>query len=723
MAYIEEFRSQIEKRDFSKMMQLWHEYCQGDQVDGQEILDILTCLKASDFAKSFGKYVEAILPLLLAIEDEYTKTAALSQLFDLQSTNSEALYQLALDFVKSRYEKLPHYNDKLRLTGLRTHENFQGALSNFALLTHIQKGNFVYHTAGWGVGLITDCSFLREQLTIQFENLNGSKRDITFKNSFKTLEVLPSDHFLAMRYGSPDVIERIAKEEPARLIHQIIRDLGPKTGSEIKELLEGTVIDEEEYSKWWQATRAKIKKDPLIEKPEQAREPYRIRSEEICREGLIEKALKGKKSLSDKIASLHSTIKEYPELLKQKETSEQLASNLALFLSEATSDEDKCTCYLFLDVILNRPQPEKIMGVLKNIPSVDQFLSSTLEIQALKRRAILLAKQTLPNWGELGSKLLTKIEPSQLKDVVLKELISSENQAQAEKALFDLFDAPDSSPSTLLWFIQRQTDQDSPILIDQASREKSFEALLVLLQKLEAARVRGLNPSATKDFIKKVFTFLSDERYLNVRSVLRHSSPQFSQELILLASKCHSFSEQDVKLIRSLVEVVHPTTKKIQSIEPDHANIFWTTSEGYEKTRKYIEHVGTVEIIENAKEIEAARALGDLRENSEYKFALERRSRLQAELKQLSDQFNAARIITKNDIDLSKVGIGTRVTIENQQGLKTTYSILGPWEADPDNMVLSIQSKFVQAMLGKNLQESFSFKEEMFRILHIESSL
>lgn len=723
MAYIEEFRSQIEKRDFSKMMQLWQEYCQGDQVDGQEILDILILIKNSDFAKSFGKYVEAILPLLLSIDEEAIKSSALTHLFDLQTTNSEALYQLAIDFVKTRYEKLPHYNDKLRLTGLRTRENFQGALTNFALLNHFQKGNYLYHTAGWGVGLITDCSFLREQLTIQFENLKGSKRDITFKNGFKTLQVLPSDHFLAMRYGANKLLEEMAKEDPARLVHHIIRDLGPKTGSEIKELLEGFVIDEEEYSKWWQGARAKIKKDPLIEKPEQAREPYRILSEEVSKEGLIEKALKNKKTVYERLVSLYSTIKEYPELLKQKESLEEAAAAVNQILESSSTPEERATTYLFLDVVLNKPNQENIIGELKKIPSLDSFIALTLEIQALKRRAIMIAKTALNNWVEIGSKLLIKIEPAQLKDVVLKELIASGHESAAEKALFDLFDSPELSPSTLLWFLQRQTDQDAPLLSDQASRERSFEALLVLLQKLEAARIRGLNPSSTKELIKKAVSFISDERYLNVRSILRHSSLQFSQELILLASKCHSFSEHDLKLIKSLVEVVHPPSKKVHNNQQEDINVFWTTPEGYEKVRKRIEQVGTVEVVENAKEIEAARALGDLRENSEYKFALEKRSRLQAELKQLSDQFNAARIITKEDIDVSKVGIGTRVTIESQKGEQATYSILGPWEADPDKMVLSIQSKFVQAMLGKKIEESFSFKEEEFKILRIESSL
>ncbi len=45
-------------------------------------------------------------------------------------------------------------------------------------------------------------------------------------------------------------------------------------------------------------------------------------------------------------------------------------------------------------------------------------------------------------------------------------------------------------------------------------------------------------------------------------------------------------------------------------------------TEGYQKIKERVQHIGTVETVENAREIEAARALGDLRENSEYSLPL-----------------------------------------------------------------------------------------------------
>ncbi len=126
-------------------------------------------------------------------------------------------------------------------------------------------------------------------------------------------------------------------------------------------------------------------------------------------------------------------------------------------------------------------------------------------------------------------------------------------------------------------------------------------------------------------------------------------------------------------------------------------------------------------MVDNAKEIEAARALGDLRENSEYKFALERRSRLQSELRHLSEQISRARIITKDDILPEEVSIGSIVEVVNSQGKTMTYTILGPWDADPEKGVVSAQSKFAQAMAGLKKGDSFQFKEEEYQIVDLKN--
>jgi transcription elongation GreA/GreB family factor len=216
---------------------------------------------------------------------------------------------------------------------------------------------------------------------------------------------------------------------------------------------------------------------------------------------------------------------------------------------------------------------------------------------------------------------------------------------------------------------------------------------------------------------------LSAGRYAIVRDIMQGANIETVQEFLLLATKCHSLSDHDNKILHSLAEVVHPSLGKIRkrqetSTEP---NVIWTTEEGYKKVQERIHQIATVETVQNAKEIEVARSHGDLRENAEFKSALEKRDRLQTELKTLSDQLNRARILTPPDISSDEVGIGCVVECKNGQGKKAVYSILGPWDANPDKNILSLQSKLAQSMKGLTVGEKFQFQGEEFTITAIRS--
>lgn len=200
----------------------------------------------------------------------------------------------------------------------------------------------------------------------------------------------------------------------------------------------------------------------------------------------------------------------------------------------------------------------------------------------------------------------------------------------------------------------------------------------------------------------------------------------YVKEFLLLASKCQIFTDHDLKILRSLAEVVHPSLAPAKSSKggmKDNDQEIWTTEEGYLKIQERIKQIGTVEVIENAREIEEARALGDLRENSEYKFAQERRARLQYELKTLSQQLNSARVITPDDIHTQEVGVGNVIDVLDKNGASIRYTILGPWDAEPEKNILSFNSKLAQAMIGKKKGEHYEFKEDQFKIVSIMSYL
>jgi transcription elongation factor GreA len=76
-------------------------------------------------------------------------------------------------------------------------------------------------------------------------------------------------------------------------------------------------------------------------------------------------------------------------------------------------------------------------------------------------------------------------------------------------------------------------------------------------------------------------------------------------------------------------------------------------------------------------EIRKAVELGDLRENSEYKAALERQQFVQARLGQLHQRLSKLANVDLAQIPPDRVGLGSRVVVEDERsGARETYNLL-----------------------------------------------
>lgn len=103
-------------------------------------------------------------------------------------------------------------------------------------------------------------------------------------------------------------------------------------------------------------------------------------------------------------------------------------------------------------------------------------------------------------------------------------------------------------------------------------------------------------------------------------------------------------------------------------------------------------------------EIRKAVELGDLRENSEYKAALERQQFVQARLGQLRQRLSKLSQINVAQIPVDKVGLGSRVVVEDQQTKGTeTYSLVFGDSVELEDGQCSMSSPIGRALVGRGL--------------------
>lgn len=105
-------------------------------------------------------------------------------------------------------------------------------------------------------------------------------------------------------------------------------------------------------------------------------------------------------------------------------------------------------------------------------------------------------------------------------------------------------------------------------------------------------------------------------------------------------------------------------------------------------------------------EIRRAVEMGDLRENSEYKAALERQRLVQARLGQLGERLTKLSSIDITQISRDSVGLGSKVVVVDQESKeKETYHLVFGDAIELEDNHVTMASPIGRAMLGKKVGE------------------
>ena len=133
-------------------------------------------------------------------------------------------------------------------------------------------------------------------------------------------------------------------------------------------------------------------------------------------------------------------------------------------------------------------------------------------------------------------------------------------------------------------------------------------------------------------------------------------------------------------------------------------DVILMTREGYQKLRAELIKLRSEGRSEISQQLEEARSFGDLSENAEYHAAKEAQAKLEARIQQLETQLSKAKVIENDQIDTSKVTLGTKVTLKDLDlNREFTYVIVNSEETDPNNHKISVSSPVGQAIIGKSV--------------------
>lgn len=534
-----------------------------------------------------------------------------------------------------------------------------------------------------GVGRIAEINFGLESFKVDFARFPGLS--IGFRAAPKVLEPLSRDHVLRRKLEEPEALRKLVADDPSELLHAVLTSYDrPLTAAEIRDALTG-VVSEKQWTTWWAAAR----KHPQVVASGRGRQTY----------SWVESSADALEAIWQEFE--RAAPRKQIELLRREGgRDEALHQRMARKLSEVGGEADPGLAFEIWFAL------ERSGGAPEGVPWDPEELLATvepgrlfagIEDRLLRERGYTMLRERREDWLPVYLELLGQEEDPRALDV-LGEAVRRESPKDFERLVDGLLAQPHRTPAAFVWLAERAAEDD-----ELRSRNP-----LRLLQQILTAQSRD-EFSALRNRFKPLV-----ESGGTLPRLLGHldadQAPQ-TEDAIRRANGLETYQREQ---LLAALHLRHPHLREEE--EPLYA-----TPEAISAKRAELKEIVSKELPANRKAIEEARALGDLRENFEYKSARQRHEYLSARAAELDNQLARVMPIAEAGGDGKEARIGSRVRLRDEAGNERVFTLLGPWESDPERDVISYQSDLGRTLVGKKPGEAVEVAGTAYTVERIES--
>ncbi|OUU27883.1 MAG: transcription elongation factor GreAB [Verrucomicrobia bacterium TMED44] len=585
--------------------------------------------------------------------------------------------------------------------------------SSRTALEAMKEGAICIHRA-WGVGRISGFEAEAGMILVDFEE--GERKSHAMDPVFciDKLEVLADDHVISQHRANTEEIEIKIKKEPVEFFIDIISKF--EDGCAPTRDLERTIhllLGPTKGKKWWTATKKLLVKDARVAVPNKKTEPYVLRDEpvkpeqEILQDFFDEKRSKEKILLAEKLYDLSSEKEDLQADLPQ------VLHDLTVALMEAR----------------NLSQADRLHGIWVRNNLARDVEEDVEKLEPTSASVLNQCEDDLPGLADqMPAKfhsrfldLVTRVYPDNWKKIVLQLLHNTATKFSGECAHF-LIDREDSK--LLIKSLNDTLDEQTlkaPVLLWMIKFRalSKFEALLdgLMTPRLLTAVFSAIDYESLQNATSRripLAEILSDDKEL-LRDILSKGSAENAKDLAQALILNPGFEDLSKRSLLARFIKMHPEIQEIieggggsssqsSAVATDDSLIVSQSS--YDRKVDDLDLLNKEKIPANSQAIEAARELGDLRENAEYQMAKDEQKILLSRQADLQTDLMRAKPTDFTDAPSDAVGIGSNVTLSNtNSGESQKYTILGAWDSDPDNNVLSYLTPLGQKLLGKKVDD------------------
>jgi transcription elongation GreA/GreB family factor len=482
---------------------------------------------------------------------------------------------------------------------------------------------------------------------------------------------------------------------------------GKATAQQISEWLVGDVFTETEWKRWWESTKKALKASGVFSVPAKKSEPIQIRGEGVSQADELLDAFNKARQPKAQIAALEQIIKSCDQF---RESEKQLQPIITT-IENMTVRNQKMHPEFAFELIIAR---DDLIGRVPSLHTTHIGLTlSTLILEEDKRLILVLAKlpaakekrilQALPTalgprWTERGLDLMQKSHGRMVAQI--PRILSEAGKHDELRTMLERSIREHSATSEMLAWLCSEREQWSELVTQE------------LLGAIFAALEREQHNTAGRS--GKLYRTLVEDRQL-LGDIFKKSDVATARDWMRRLQLSHLFDELTKRSLLARLVKVYPELESMitgAQTQGETASLIVSWS-SLERRKAEYEEVVKTKIPENTREIALARSYGDLSENFEFKAAKQMQSVLMRRKTELEQMLHNARGTSFENVDTSRVSIGTIVTLrEVETDKQETYTILGAWDGDPDRHIISYQTAIGQALLGHEVGETISLSAE-----------
>ena len=633
--------------------------------------------------------------------------SVLKRIVDYTPKDPDVRKQLT-ECYRRKYEshsKVENYIEKSELN--KEWRNIHEAILDFEKHISFDAGAFVWHRT-WGIGVIRAID--NETLTIDF----ASKRNhpMSLDMAVTALTCLPKNHIWVLKsvIDKKRLHDRV-KSDPHWALKTVIGSFGNQASlKQIKAELVPSILSPAEWNTWSKEAKNILDRDSEFGNLPDQTDVFTVRETPIT----VEEKLYNNFKANPKF---YSRVKVIREFLKECEPDSEYFNEMYTYFTSYLKEIDRpndinVSAYILIREIV-KEYPYLNPGIDKHFKDIfkdkNRLVSvfERIEDTEIRKTFIRFVKE-FPDWPTIYMKLFPKC----LNRSVLEDLAAQNRSDCISQTFEEIASNFREDRTAFIWLMKNAGEYKDLCKIQE---ETFIINAIQLLSTLYKEMDNRYNVSENRKLAQQIETILFKEGRLE-KTVQKISSDKLSK-IYSLINEIKGLSLGLKQDVRRMIAEAHPEFQfgdeqsKTLSARDIISRSLLVLQRSHQAKSRELKYIIDVEIPNNSKEIGEALELGDLKENAEYKAAKEKQTILNATASKLQEDLEKAYIFKKEEINTSQIGFGTETTLHNLLTKKDeVYTILGPWESDPNENIISYLSPFGKNLIGAKPGDTLEFE-------------